>query len=181
MRSFIALSISELLEKQLSLHAHSLSQQLPNEDLRWIPAENYHITLAFLGDISPQTTGQLESIISKVAGQCQPCELQINNVVWFPSIHKPRLIVATLAENEALKKLQAKLCTTLRQAGFSVEGKRFRPHISLARAGRRQQPKKFQLVLDNLHTDMDEMVLFESQLTPTGSRYTPLYAALLGA
>ncbi|WP_339668862.1 RNA 2',3'-cyclic phosphodiesterase [Dasania marina] len=178
-RAFIALSIAETLERQLSLHAQSLALQLNREALRWVPSENYHITLAFLGDIKSQDLAKLETIMDAVASHHPITTLQIDDVQWFPSVHKPRLLVATVAANSALQKLQQALVNQLRQHGFAVENRHFRPHISLARAGRQQQAKKFQLLLSDLNTDMDELVLFESKLTPKGSRYTALAAALL--
>lgn len=178
-RAFIALSISETLERQLSLHAQSLAQQLNREALRWVPAENYHITLAFLGDIHSQQLPKLESIMASVASQYQPESLSIEDVQWFPSLHKPRLLVATVAANSQLQKLQQALVNQLRQHGFNVDSRRFRPHISLARAGRQQQAKKFQCVLGQMSTEMDEVVLFQSKLNSSGARYQALAAVLL--
>ena len=178
-RAFVALSISELLERQLSLHAKSLLQQFPNENLRWVPSHNYHITLAFLGDIQPQLVPKIESILQSVAARFTPEILTVNDVVWFPSIHKPKLLVATLDESKQLMALQAALCNALRKKGLTVAGRRFKPHVSLARASRQQSAKKFQLVLGDLTTEMDELVLYKSQLGSGGSTYSPLTAVLI--
>lgn len=178
-RVFFALSISELLARQLSLHADGLLLQLPRETLHWVPSENYHITLAFLGDVESRDIPRLESIAAEVAAHHSFAELSIDDVVWFPSIHKPRLLVALIKPHAALKKLHADLQRQLRLQGFSVDNRRFIPHISLARARRDQQAKKFQLVLEDLTTEMDELVLFQSRLTPKGSRYSPLTVHLL--
>ena len=120
-RAFIALSIAETLERQLSLHAQSLALQLNREALRWVPSENYHITLAFLGDIKSQDLAKLETIMDAVASHHPITTLQIDDVQWFPSVHKPRLLVATVAANSALQKLQQALVNQLRQHGFAVE------------------------------------------------------------
>ncbi|MGK0441940.1 MAG: 2'-5' RNA ligase [Pseudohongiellaceae bacterium] len=178
-RAFIGLSISELLERQLNLHAVGLAQQLANEDLRWVAPENYHITLAFMGDINPQAVPQIESLIEGVVAKSRRATLVIDDAVWFPSIHKPRLLVASLQQHAELVGLQSKLVNALRLEGFSVDHRHFKPHITLARAGRQQQAKKFQSVLSDLTTSMEEVVLFESQLRDTGPRPRPHYRPLV--
>ena len=178
-RAFFALPISETLGLQLSLHTVSLKQQLAHEPLRWIPPENYHITLAFLGNIESRDVPRLETITADIASVHTRSELKVDGLTWFPSIHKPRLLVALISQQAALKKLQADLQQQLRLHGFYVEKRRFIPHISLARAKRNQRVKGFQLTLGELKTEMDELVLYQSELRPTGAHYSALCGSLL--
>jgi len=180
-RAFFALPVSESFGRQISLHAANLSQQLHYETLRWVPPENYHITLAFLGDIESRDIPRLESITADVVSIHSVSELTVDDIVWFPSIHKPRLLVALIKQQVSLTKLQADLLQQLRLHGFYVEKRRFIPHISLARAKRNQKAKGFQLMLGSLKTEMDELVLFQSTLTPSGAHYSVLCEGVLRA
>ncbi len=150
-----------------------------HEPLRWVPPENYHITLAFLGDIEHRDLPRLETIAADVVGRHTRSELMVDGIVWFPSIHKPRLLVALIKQQPALKKLQADLQQQLRLQGFYVDSRRFIPHITLARTKRNQQAKEFQLMSEELKTEMDELVLFQSTLTPSGPHYSALCGGML--
>lgn len=183
-RAFFALPVSVTLEQQLTAQRYHLEEQLFREPLRWVPAQNYHITLAFLGDISGRDIPKLESIARDVAKHHQSSLLTVNDIAWFPSVDKPRLLAALINDSSLLDKLQQDLLRQLRQQGFELERRKFRPHITLARAGWGAQAQPFttreETNEQGMVTDMDELVLFESQLLPDGSYYQPLLALLLG-
>lgn len=180
-RVFFALSISEQFEQTLADRAVLLREQLFREPLRWIPPQNYHVTLAFLGDVSSADIPRLAELGREVASRQPVHRLSVRGMQWFPGVHKPRLLVAALSLSPSLNKLQADLQQQLNRRGFPIDRQKFRPHISLARAARGQQPAGFELAADGLMFDADELVLFKSELHAQGSRYTPLSVELMGA
>ncbi|SVB45419.1 uncharacterized protein METZ01_LOCUS198273, partial [marine metagenome] len=50
-RTFIALELPPSLRHELSGQAKLLAGQDKRQHIRWLPSENYHLTLAFLGDV----------------------------------------------------------------------------------------------------------------------------------
>lgn len=191
-RAFFALPVSVQAEQQLQdLVAElqfDLEHTLSAETVfRWVKPENYHITLAFLGDIQARDVERLhrlalpivEGYAETFAGR-QASQLLIRAVEWFPSPLKPRLLVAGVADNEPLQQLQRALSRALRTEGFRLEKKAFRPYITLARCTALMAPPDLRLVKVDIETELDELVLFNSELTSSGPRYSPLFVELLG-
>jgi 2'-5' RNA ligase len=183
-RAFIALPLSPSAEYQLDSVAKRLSKQLVparQGQIRWLPAESYHLTLAFLGNIQTARLALLEQLITAVAADFQPQTLYLSELAWFPSALKPRLIVALPQINAALLALQKQLVSSLRREGFNCHGQTFRPHISLARLSAGLAVVDLAALPITVATAMDELLLFKSQLAPSGASYTPLLAAKIGA
>jgi 2'-5' RNA ligase len=178
-RAFFALPLSESAEAELHHYARGLQAQLSRQPLRWIKPENFHITLAFLGDVPEQQLLKLQSIAQHVACNHSPDWLQFSRLAWLPSPHRPKVLVVEPEENGRLYNVQADLAQCLRKKGFAVDHRRFRPHISLARVKGRLSPVSLHEPLPPIDLPMDELVLFSSRLTPGGAIYTPLNIAPL--
>jgi 2'-5' RNA ligase len=183
-RAFIALPLSPSAEYQLDSVAGLLSKQLavPRQThIRWLAAESYHLTLAFLGNIQTARLAGLEQLIAAVAADFQPQTLYLSELAWFPSALKPRLIVALPQANPVLLALQKQLVSSLRREGFNCHGQAFRPHISLARISGEMTVMDLAALPITIATSMDELLLYKSQLDRNGANYTPLLAAKIGA
>ena len=174
-RSFFALPLSVACEQALWRKSLSL-QQLPSAHfLRWIPPENYHLTLAFLGDIKASECDRLASIAKAVALNHGPLKLCLNRVQWFPGAAKPRMLVAVPEPAPKLDKLHGDLQQQLRSRGFRVEKRKFRPHVSLARAGRAFRACPLGDEALSVELAIDSLLLFRSDLRPQGASYTVLF------
>ena len=137
-RAFFALPMSPATEYELASATNVLRTRQPHlvgaGELRWISPANYHLTLAFLGNIQPSAVETLHQIARDVAARHWPETLFINRLDWFPSPIKARLIVAMPAASRVLQALQKDLVRQLLQQGFHCPGEPFRAHISLARS-----------------------------------------------
>src|SRR5262245_16925943 len=71
---------------------------------RWIDAENYHVTLRFIGDVDDSVAREIASVLGRV--RRSPLELQINGLTSFGG-NKPRALVAGISANRQLMELQA--------------------------------------------------------------------------
>ncbi len=165
------------LDKPLGLNAKACAQ------IRWITPVNYHLTLAFLGNIRQQDVETLQVVAQEVLENFTAENLHFNTVEWFPSTLKPRLIAAIPEPNTRLSGLQKALTKNLRQQGFQLEKRPFRPHVSLARMGSMMAPSSILKDLADVSVDidceLDELVLFKSDNIKRnrhsgGSVYTPL-------
>jgi 2'-5' RNA ligase len=97
---------------------------------RWIDPEHYHVTLRFIGDIDAALAHEVESLLGRV--RRGGFELQVEDLHSFGG-RKPRAVVATLAAAPPLMELQAEHERLLQRVGLEPEGRRYIPHVTLAR------------------------------------------------
>ena len=180
-RAFFALPVSEQAEVALLDYCYPLQAQLAKSSLRWVRPENFHITLAFLGNIQQADVNKLESLAGQLASQFSPVNLRLSQLAWLPSPDKPKALVVEPEDQPELMKLQSQLVRSIRDRGFPVDNRRYRPHLTLARCQKRMGAVPLDAISLNIETPMDEIVLYVSQLTPAGAQYTPLFAVPLFA
>ncbi|MGY8666669.1 RNA 2',3'-cyclic phosphodiesterase [Bradyrhizobium sp. UFLA05-109] len=97
---------------------------------RWIDPENYHVTLRFIGDIDGPSANEIASLLFRV--DRKPFEVKVQGLTSFGG-RKPRAVVATIAPSKPLMELQAELERMMQRIGLDPEGRKFIPHVTLAR------------------------------------------------
>jgi len=123
-RLFTALEIPPAIATTLALLQGGLNPA------RWIDRENYHITLRFIGDIDCHTADEVAETLSKV--ERRPLKLKICGLDAFGG-RRPRSLFARIEPSEALVELQRENERMLQRLGLPLEGRKFVPHITLAR------------------------------------------------
>jgi len=123
-RLFTGLEIPPDVGQSLS----SLRGGLPGA--RWIDPENYHVTLRFIGDVDDVTAREVASLLGRVRRGA--FELRFDDLKSFGG-RRPRAIVATLGPAQALVELQAEHERLMQRVGLEPEGRKFTPHVTLAR------------------------------------------------
>jgi len=98
---------------------------------RWIDPENYHITLRFIGDVDNTTANDVVDILDTLNNSLS-FRLRLSHLGTFGG-DKPRALYAGIDGNETLVRLQAAQERMLQRAGLPPDGRRFVPHVSLAR------------------------------------------------
>jgi 2'-5' RNA ligase len=97
---------------------------------RWIDPENYHLTLRFIGDIDDSLAREIAAMLDRVRREA--FELRFEGLSSFGG-RKPRAVVATAAPVAPLMELQAEQERLLQRLGLEPEGRKFMPHVTLAR------------------------------------------------
>jgi len=97
---------------------------------RWIDPENYHLTLRFIGDVDDTVAREVAWLLGKVSRP--PLELRFDGLSSFGG-RRPRAVVAALAQTPALMELQAEHERLMQRVGLEPEGRKFTPHVTLAR------------------------------------------------
>ena len=123
-RLFTGLEIPSVVAQSLSI----MRGGLPGA--RWIDTENYHITLRFIGDIDDALARDIASLLGRV--QRGAFEIQLDGLTSFGG-RKPRAIVAPVKPVPQLMELQAEQERLLQRMGLEPEGRKFMPHVTLAR------------------------------------------------
>lgn len=123
-RLFTALEIPAEIGARLSI----LRGGLPGA--RWVEPENYHITLRFLGDVDDRVATDAAELLDGISRQ--PLKISVAGVDAFGG-ERPRAVFARVEPDAALIELQAEQERVLRRAGLAPEGRKYTPHITLAR------------------------------------------------
>jgi RNA 2',3'-cyclic 3'-phosphodiesterase len=176
-RLFTGLEIPAEIGHTLS----SLRGGLPGA--RWIDPENYHVTLRFIGDIDGIYANEIASMLFRV--NRKPFEVRLQGLTSFGG-KKPRAVVAAVEPSRPLIELQAEHERLMQRLGLDPEGRKFTPHITLARL----HDASSQDVADYLSVrgyfpsksfTADRFVLFSSRASTGGGPYVVEDAYALSA
>lgn len=177
MRTFVALDIPYLLREDLAAVARELQGSLRG---RFIPRENYHMTLAFLGNV-PQTMIEcaqyaMDEAVAKTA-QYYDIKLQADGLGSFGR-NKDATLWMGFAKDPVLMEFAEHVREELEPYGFALERRAFLPHVTIARhiclsAG----------VLPDIPFPSEitahQATLYKSELAKSGATYEPLYSISL--
>lgn len=169
MRLFVALA----LPPETRAGLRRLATGLPG--VRWLPPENLHLTLRFLGEMAGHRAEELDGALGALRGRAFP--LQLAGVGVFEKAGRPQALWAGVERNQQLDHLQAKIETAVQRIGFEPERRRFVPHVTLARLDNAPPGKLAEWVqahnlLRAAPVGIDHFTLFSSQLGKDGAVYT---------
>ncbi len=169
MRLFVAVILGEAIEAKTREAMKRLKGLAPNA--RWVPPENLHLTLSFLGEVEEERLPALSEALEGVARAHTPLTLAIRDGGSFGRPASPRVLWADVrGETEALKALQADVAQALKALGFELEERDYTAHLTLARAkipqrGDRELAECVRVLKDEDwgETRVDRLILFESR------------------
>lgn len=98
---------------------------------RWMDPENYHITLRFIGDVDYSIADEVTDALDRLSNS-EAFRLRLDHLGSFGG-DKPRALYAAVEVNATLLRLQAAQERVLQRLGLPPEGRKFTPHVSLAR------------------------------------------------
>ena len=185
MRLFVALDIDEPIRERIAQFRDDMRTLAPG--VRWVGPETFHITLQFLGETNQ--SDEIKTALATVNGN--PVSLTFRGAGFFPNPQRARVFWVGMEADEHLQSLVAKIGNALAPLGFKREQEEYHPHLTLARAGSGRPHAKpgdkaapgLQQVRAKLDTvpppefgtmTAHHFILYQSTLTPAGSRYTKL-------
>jgi 2'-5' RNA ligase len=177
MRLFVALDLPHPIRQRLS----DLAVGVPGA--RWVPPENYHITLRFIGETPRHTAEELDLSLAAVRGRV--FDLILSGVGTLEKAGRVNALWAGVERTAALDHLKGKIETALQRAGLPPERRRFVPHVTLARLDSGAEPRLAAWVQAHNLFRSDSMsvthfTLFSSRLGKEQSVYTPEVEYALG-
>jgi 2'-5' RNA ligase len=177
-RSFIAFD----MENDTVLNRIAAAQKLlvqTGADLKPVDPRNIHVTIRFLGNITPATAEKIHEEMNKT--QFTPFTAHISGIGAFPNPHSPRVVWAGITEGaDQLRSVFSQLEPRLQGLGFTPDPKGFSPHLTIARvrsARNKQQLAEF--LSKNAKYEFGTinarcLRLKKSVLTPRGPIYSTL-------
>ena len=146
------------------------------EAARWQDEAQLHLTLRFMGEVDPPLAEDLALALGRIGAS--PFELSLSGVGHFEKKGKVHTLWAGLAPSPALDALQARIERLCQQIGLEPEGRRFAPHITVARLPGSAGPVGDWLAQHGtLRSDpwlVGSFHLYESTLAPSGAIYDPV-------
>jgi len=156
--------------------------------VRWVPTDNMHLTLKFLGDVSPGSVEMLSQMLGAEADMFNCFDVGVGGLGSFPSLKRPRVIFIGIQAPPTLEALQRGIESASRRLGYESEARGFSAHLTIGRLRQNARATEQQALrrrleetrIDSLGTArVDSVHLYKSDLRPTGSLYTCLYSAPL--
>lgn len=173
MRLFIGIELPKSFKAEL-FRAQSEMKALGAAG-RFVPEENFHITLNFLGE--QNDVYGLASAMKSAARGIRPFALHLAKYGCFSRADGSVAHIGLAGDLKELNVLHESLVSALLDGGFSCERKRFTPHITLGRAV--QYPPgmedKAKALSFNASVTVSGMTLFESERREGGMRYSILH------
>lgn len=177
MRLFIAIELPAELKAALGRLRAEIA------GARWVPGEQIHLTLAFLGEVAEERLEQLTAALARI--QSSPFRLSFSGTGCFPDHRRPRVLWIGLEPEAHLQQLAAQTHAALLACGIPQEERPFSPHITLARLKMAPPGAADRFLHQQKQTlspfAVQEFTLFQSRLTPQGALHTPLRVFPLAA
>jgi 2'-5' RNA ligase len=187
-RAFIAIELPGELKRALTaLQERLRSGQTPAA--RWVDSEGIHLTLKFLGNIDAGKVGEVSAALEEAARGIPSFQLEAAGLGVFPNIKRTQVVwVGIKGQTDRLDHLQHRIEDSLASLGFPREGRRFTPHLTLARVRDRATPGEREALGQLIsaasfgggHTiDVGSVQLMRSQLSREGAIYSRLISVKL--
>jgi len=184
-RSFLAIELPEPILRRIGEVQGGLRSS--HAEVRWTNPEKIHLTLKFFGNIKESRVDPIFESIRKPIWTTLPFSLKVRGVGAFPHLKNPRVIWMGLADGkEMLISLQKQIEDRLERIGFEPEDRPFQPHLTLGRMkssrGKEELVKRMEKYREEEFGvfQVERVVLFKSDLRPSGPIYTLLRALGLG-
>jgi len=177
MRLFFAIELDEPFRNRLVELQDSLRPAAP--DISYIRAENLHLTLKFIGEFEESKIPQLCESLKNIPKPGK-FSMALTGLDFLPERGPIRILAAALDGGEKLLALQSQIEDACATQNIPRENRRYRPHITLARA-RRPLPRSTKsrltqgVTTQSAQLMVKEFVLIESKLSNRGSQYIPLH------
>ena len=179
-RMFCAVELPEEVRKQLEEHILTLRKAVPDAAASWSRVENIHLTLKFLGNVAVDRIPVISAAAARAVAEISSFPIGIGNTGVFPRASRAQVIWIGVSDPSGkLAALQERLENECAAEGFAKEDRAYRPHLTIARirrpeGARRLADAHLQMQFPTTNIELNELVVFRSELSPKGSKYTPI-------
>ena len=185
MRLFLAINLEPSVRRAIVDATAPLRTAAPS--LRWVDDSRLHLTLKFLGEQDEATLPPLRETMTSVARRHRGFVMRVGEVGAFPNFRRARVVWIGVERDPRLELLHHDVEVACETHGFEVDGRAFRPHITLARVNDRASVDEMRTLwraskrVDfEAESEVRSIDIMQSATTPDGSRYERLHAAALG-
>jgi 2'-5' RNA ligase len=187
-RAFIAIDLTPAILQHLEQVSVQLKKRLEGVPVRWVPVDNIHLTLKFLGDVSLANVDMLKKILQTEVEGHHAFEISVGGLGAFPSLHRPRVVWVGVEAPAELTAVQNGVESAMARLGYAREERPFSAHLTLGRVSRNAMGRDERLIGEAIEAiklgflgvaRVNEVHLYKSDLLPNGAVYTRLFTASL--
>lgn len=187
LRIFIAADIPPFIQQAIQHNVNNLRKPI-GDSIRWVSVQNIHLTLKFIGDVSPANVQVLTQMLCAEADSCLSFDISVSGLGSFPNSKRPRVVFIRIQAPAELEALQHGIESATTRLGYKSDARPFSPHLTVGRIRQNittSEQQKIIRALDEIKIDslgsarVDSIHLYKSELKATGAVYTKLFSAPL--
>ncbi len=178
LRCFIAVEIPDKIRAAIAASIDGLKKS--GADVKWVSAENIHITMQFLGETEESLIPVIKEGLDKILSSYAPFCITISNVGCFPDGKHPRIIWVGAEDAQTLKNLHTDIANEMAKFGYRKEERDFTPHITIGRVKSQRNMGEMLKRLSEIKAarffdfEVSHVTLMKSDLKPSGATYYSL-------
>jgi len=178
LRSFIAIEIPEEIRKSIGDSMDILKKSAA--DVKWVPYQNIHITMQFLGGTEESLLPAIKGALDKILAPYAPFYIKIADIGCFPDGKRPRVIWVGIEESQTLINLHKDIADEMVKFGYQKEERGFTPHVTIGRVKSNKNMNELLKRIDEVKTmrfsdfEIQNIMLMKSELKPSGAKYCSL-------
>ena len=182
-RVFCAIELPAEVRARLEDHVRRLRKEVPDAAASWSRVENIHLTLKFFSNVEVKRIEKISAASQRVVKEFMPFQIDVGQTGVFPRPSRPQVLWIGVSDpSRQLSALQEKFENECAAEGFEKEDRAYRPHITIARLRKPEGARSLaeahlKLQFAPVEVEVKQIVLFRSELSPKGSKYTVISAA----
>jgi 2'-5' RNA ligase len=184
-RLFVAIELEDEVRSALAALGAAIGRSC--EGVRWIPTEQVHLTVRFLGEVPDGEVNGVAGAVARAATRAEPFTFELADCGCFPPRGPVRIVWAGVREpSGALSGLVEAVNSELEKEGFERERRPFSPHITIGRvredrSGGRVRAAAGGETFGPVEQPVQIVTLMQSVLSPKGPTYTRISRTSLGS
>ena len=179
-RVFCAVELPDVVRARLEDHILTLRKEVPEAAASWSRVENIHLTLKFFGNVEVNRIARISEAAERVVKQFSTFPIAVGETGVFPRPSRPQVLWIGVSDPSGqLSALQEKFEDECAAEGFEKEDRAYRPHLTIARLRKPEGERHLadahlRMQFETIEVRLKELVIFRSELSSKGSRYTPI-------
>jgi 2'-5' RNA ligase len=185
-RTFIAVDLADGVKDRLTALQEKLAQSAAG--VKWVPRQNLHLTLLFLGEVEQLDVVQICRVVQERSRKHRPFTLEVEGLGAFPNARRPKILWAGVTDGvDELRALHGDLEEGLLDLGcYRREDREYTPHLTLGRLPHEDRAEEWGPVLakhagwQGGSSPADEVLVMASEMRRGGPEYSVMGRAPLG-
>jgi len=165
---------------RLEKHVAQLRKEVPDAAASWSRVENIHLTLKFFGSVEVKRIEKISEAAERVVKQFSTFQIGVGGTGVFPRPSRPQVLWIGVSDPSGqLSVLQERFENECAAEGFAKEDRAYHPHLTIARTRKPEGARSLanahlKMPFETIQIDLTELVVFRSELSSKGSRYTAI-------
>jgi len=179
-RMFCAFELPGSLRARINQHSQKVRAAVPDAAASWGRPENIHLTVKFFGNVDPERVPVISAAAARVVKEFSPIRIEVGDTGVFPRPSRPQVLwIGVEDPSGRLAALQQQLEREFAADGFPKEDRAYKPHLTIARIRKphdavRLAQTHLETKFEKVEISFSELVLFRSELSSKGSKYTAI-------